>query len=141
MDKRGIEKALLDEIAMLPVDIPTNRRPVIFDRLISVGLRSVRIGMSPEDIGEIKRALVRRIVEIFDRFYGARITELEDRVAELERQLKDRDSDALVLLEDEISRLRTYHGYGMKVSELATLFGISAADVRKALKGKGRVRL
>jgi hypothetical protein len=129
-----IEKLIQREVSTLPVDLPSNRRPVIFDRLITVGLRSIRMNLPTTDIAQIRDALIHAIVAIVDRRYRHRLEALEARVGELERAQDGTWREA------DLRRLRTYHEHGVNVRDLATLFQRSPKDVRAALKGRNRVR-
>lgn len=134
MDQHELDKAISKEIATIPVELPTNRRPVIFDRLMTIGLRAIRMGMEPEEIGRVRDALVRAIVSVVDRHYRAEIGSLQERILELEDRLDGVWSD------EDMAELWECHRKGMSVTQLCHHFNRSRRDIRAALKGTARVR-
>lgn len=135
-----IEKDVLRELSTTTVELRSNRRPVIFDRLLSVGLRQVKLGVTVDEIAAVKRALVRQIAAIFQRIYDPVIDNLRSDVARLEAENKKlREERGLIMTEKQLAKVRRYRSYGLTIKELARVFEVTEADIRKITRNTYRM--
>jgi hypothetical protein len=125
------DEELAEKLGTLDIPVEGFRRPVLVETVIAAGMEVLRPGAKNS-----RNVLIRLIAEIKRLTAKAdRADVLQLRVHELERKLEDAQA---VFTEVELSRIRTYHKYGMSVSEIASLFNADANRVRRALGKKER---
>ena len=127
---------LLTEIGMFAVRLDGERRPVMFDAIIRAGLRAMRPNISDDAIRKVRAQIADFMIHMANSQRPAHmqmeLEALREHVAKLEA--KPAPAVAPLFTEAEMEYIRTLRQYGMKESDLATLYGVSADRIRMVLK-------
>jgi hypothetical protein len=128
-----LDEELARKIATLDVKVDGHRRPVLVQAVLDAGIEKLRPG------GKGSRELLRRMITTIraelDAAGQTDSAQLVARVAELEQRLARMTP---LLTEEEMARVRSYHRYGVSVTDLAKLFRTDARRIRRILGRRDR---